>query len=212
MAKVRILCFHGYRQNVKLFREKTGGFRKLLKKTVDFVFVEAPHIIPEPNNVDLDEELKERGWFFSRPQKSYNAMDATDICTGYEESLKMVDEVFKRDGPFDGVLGFSQGAAMVSLLVDKLTDPSSSIKFSFAVFISGFKSLLDAHAHMYSSQKACPSFHIYGDDDAVIPVERSIELASMFSKNCVYRHKGGHYVPSSSELRQKLLEFLATFT
>ena len=211
MAKMRCLCLHGYRQNEKLFREKTGAFRKILKKSVDFVFLQAPHVIPGPENAAREDSLQERGWWFSRPEKSYNAMDSTDICMGYEESLQLVEDTFRCEGPFDGVLGFSQGASFVSLLVNKLTDPSSSIKFKFAIFISGFKSLLTAHIGVYTSQFVCPSFHIYGDDDGVIPVDSSIELASMFVDSCAHRHKGGHYVPSLSELKQQLLDFIGTF-
>lgn len=42
-SKVRILCFHGYRQNDSFFREKIGSTRKLFKKYADFEFVCAPH-------------------------------------------------------------------------------------------------------------------------------------------------------------------------
>jgi len=46
MTLLRILCLHGYRQNGSMFREKTGSFRKLLKKQVgEFVFLDAPHLI-----------------------------------------------------------------------------------------------------------------------------------------------------------------------
>lgn len=51
MTGLRILCLHGYRQNGTMFREKTGSFRKLVKKQVaDFVFIDAPHLIPVEEN------------------------------------------------------------------------------------------------------------------------------------------------------------------
>lgn len=42
MSPLRVLCIHGYRQNGSTFREKTGAFRKLLKKQVELIFVDAP--------------------------------------------------------------------------------------------------------------------------------------------------------------------------
>ena len=39
----QVLCFHGYRQTKDTFREKTGAFRKHLKKNVEFHFMSAPH-------------------------------------------------------------------------------------------------------------------------------------------------------------------------
>jgi hypothetical protein len=51
MTGLRILCLHGYRQNGNIFREKTGSLRKLLKKHVaDFVYIDAPHLIPVQEN------------------------------------------------------------------------------------------------------------------------------------------------------------------
>lgn len=50
MSKVgvplRILCIHGYRQSSASFREKTGALRKLLKKQVELVYIDAPHTVP----------------------------------------------------------------------------------------------------------------------------------------------------------------------
>ena len=40
----------------------------------------------------------------------------SDVCAGFEQSLATLREAAERDGPFDGVLGFSQGAALVGLL------------------------------------------------------------------------------------------------
>ena len=54
------------------------------------------------------EAERERGWWFSKPERRYNnALDKTDTCIGYSESLEMVKERFALDGPFDGILGFS---------------------------------------------------------------------------------------------------------
>lgn len=67
MTQLRILCLHGYRQNGNMFREKTGSFRKLLKKHVaEFVFIDAPHLIPiqdeqEEANVAASNRSNERG-------------------------------------------------------------------------------------------------------------------------------------------------------
>lgn len=37
---------------------------------------------------------------------------------GFEESIKVVEKAFEEHGPFDGLLGFSQGACFVALLCD----------------------------------------------------------------------------------------------
>ncbi len=210
-SKLKVLCIHGYRQNEKIFRERSGGLRKLLKKYIEFVFLTAPHEIPEEPNLARAEEERERGWWFSRPGNSYNAMDKTDICTGYQESLQAVKEKFLSEGPFDGVLGFSQGAAFVSLLCILKHNPATGIDFKFAIMIAGFKSLVGPHTGLYGDPIHCPSFHTIGATDGVIPTQSSEELLATFAGGVPYRHDGGHYIPSSPTLRTALLEFLEPF-
>ena len=211
MGKLRVLCIQGYRQNEKVFRERSGGFRKLFKKHVDFVFVSAPHVIPEAVNLARPEEEQERGWWFSRPNQSYNAMDKTDICTGYQDSLQAVRDKFASEGPFDGVLGFSQGAAFVSLLCALRADPSVGLDFKFAIILAGFRSMVSSHPDMYRDPIDCPSFHVIGSTDGVIPTESSEELLGDFVGGVAYRHDGGHYIPASPQLKSALLEFLTPF-
>lgn len=43
--KLKILAFHGYRQNGALFRGKIGSFRKTVSKYAQLFFVSAPHKI-----------------------------------------------------------------------------------------------------------------------------------------------------------------------
>ena len=211
MGKLRVLCLHGYRQNEKTFRGKSGALRKLIKKHIEFVFITAPHVIPEEANLARVESEQERGWWFSRPNKGYNAMDVTDTCLGFEESLKLVEEIFESQGPFDGVLGFSQGAAFVSLLCVLKNDPKNKIEFKFAILIAGFQSLVSHHEHMYSGPIDCPSFHTIGSTDGVIPTRSSEELLNKFTNGTAYRHDGGHYVPASPQLRTEITEFLTPF-
>lgn len=211
MGKLKVLCLHGYRQNGKIFRERTGGFRKLFKKHIEFTFVTAPHDIPEDVNLARPEEEREKGWWFSRPGRSYHAGDATDICTGYEESLHAIKETIAAEGPFDGILGFSQGAAFASLLCVLRSDPAAGIAFKFAILIAGFKSLVSLHATVYSNPIDCPSFHTIGATDGVIPTQSSEDLLMVFINGTAYRHDGGHYIPSSALLRTAILEFLAPF-
>lgn len=214
MSKLKILCLHGYRQNDHVFREKTGALRKLIKGKADFVFVSAPHVIPEAENLQRSPEQCERGWWFSRDDRSYNALDETDINTGYDESISFILQVLARDGPFDGMLGFSQGASLLSLLVHlQQTKPKlfECKSFRFAIFISGFKSLITSHQHCYSTPLHLPSFHIMGSGDHVIPPLSSEQLTLQFPSATAYRHTGGHYVPANPELRDQMRTFLSQF-
>ncbi|KAK5978768.1 IRS-type PTB domain-containing protein [Trichostrongylus colubriformis] len=111
--RLRILCLHGYRQNDVLFREKTGSLRKQFKKYADFEFISAP-LVP---NVESEERGDVRGWWFSRENDQFSSRDVCSIATGFEKSVSLVCEYVYANGPFDGILGFSQGASMAHLLL-----------------------------------------------------------------------------------------------
>jgi hypothetical protein len=115
ISKLRLLMLHGYRQNEMAFRERSGGLRKALKNYVsEFVFCEAPHLISNNNQEETtkeEEEKKEsneRGWWFSS-DSAYNALELTENDKGLNESLEYINQIFETKGPFDGILGFSQG-------------------------------------------------------------------------------------------------------
>lgn len=110
ISKLRLLMLHGYRQNETAFRERSGGLRKALKNYVsEFVFCEAPHLIPNNNTKEEEKkESNERGWWFSS-DAAYNALELTENDKGLNESLEYINQIFETKGPFDGILGFSQG-------------------------------------------------------------------------------------------------------
>lgn len=116
--KLRVLCLPGYQQSPEAFRKKTGALRSHVKKLVDFEWVAAPLKVPpysrttNPEGHDIDVIEKVSSWydfnqFYAGKSSSYYGID---------ESLRYIDHLFATKGPFDGVLGFSQGAAMTVLL------------------------------------------------------------------------------------------------
>ena len=64
--KLKILCIHGYRQNEKMFREKTGAFRKVISKHAELVFITAPHEVKPINAEESNEVGKMRIATFNR--------------------------------------------------------------------------------------------------------------------------------------------------
>jgi hypothetical protein len=46
----------------------------------------------------------------------FDSKKPSDICLGFENSLALIEKTFEELGPFDGLLGFSQGAAFVGIL------------------------------------------------------------------------------------------------
>nr|XP_057943251.1 esterase OVCA2 [Doryrhamphus excisus]XP_057943252.1 esterase OVCA2 [Doryrhamphus excisus] len=217
MAPLRVLCVHGYRQSGASFRDKTGALRKLLKKQVELVYVDAPHCVVQAHEnddgSDAGGDQDSRGWWFSDPQaRTFNAQQQCEESSGLEESVAAVREAVKLQGPFDGILGFSQGAAFVAMLCalqEQHAEPD--FHFRFAVLVAAFRSTCTQHHKFYSSPVMMPSLHVFGLEDRVIPDRMSRELLPCFQDPHILTHPGGHFVPAGSAHRQTYQNFLEAF-
>lgn len=119
--KIKVLCLHGYRQNGDVFKSKLGSFRKNVQKYAEFVFVTAPHVAPPINDTDAsstsaDDQPEQRSWWFNKDDGTFKGTNRSGPAFGFEESVRLVERVWSEQGPFQGLLGFSQGASFVGLL------------------------------------------------------------------------------------------------
>ncbi|KAK7925745.1 hypothetical protein WMY93_008055 [Mugilogobius chulae] len=228
MAPLRILCIHGYRQNGGSFREKTGALRKLLKKSVELVFVDAPLSVvqvPQTSEGSCDVspekvassgpqgEADPRGWWFSDvASRSFSAQQRCEVSLGLDQSVSTVREAVKTLGPFDGILGFSQGAAFVAMLCSlQEQNLEPDFHFRFAVLVAGFRSACTEHELFYKSSLQIPSLHVFGQEDKVIPDHMSKDLLPVFKDPQILTHPGGHFIPATSAHRQTYQDFFKRF-
>lgn len=230
---LKLLMLHGYRQNEKSFRERTGGLRKSLRNHAEFVFCSAPHEVPPIlAATSPDDEVSgdvgaaggddQCGWWFSSSDRSYHALDTTDCDCGFQESLAHINEVFRTQGPFDGVFAFSQGASLAAMLcklasnsdgadnsLEEIRKKYDSIKFKFAILVAGFKSGQTQHRVFFDQniKSSIPTLHVIGEIDKVIPCDMSTSLLDYFDKPSVFKHTGGHCVPVNAEAKNTYIEF-----
>jgi len=212
--KLRILCLHGYMQTGDMFREKTGAFRKVLKKQADFVCITAPHVAVgrgEENDINSAAGVGElRGWYFTRAGQHFYSRDGPDHSIDFQQAVDFISRTCELEGPFDGILGFSQGACMVSLICAMQQSGEFQHKFRFAILISGFLSCCKDHLRHYEQPITLPTLHCFGENDAVIPCEMSIALAEKFSNKTISKHSGGHFV-NASVAKVDFIPFLEQF-
>jgi hypothetical protein len=127
--KIRILALHGYGQTPAMFREKSGALRGQLKKKVEFVYLQAPHNVVKASSSSGD-AIEQLGysWFdfdsdglTGGKDHSLSEMKEEDAASSLcgpqlRSALFALQECFTKEGPFDGVIGFSQGACLAILL------------------------------------------------------------------------------------------------
>lgn len=186
--RLRILALHGLRQSGEVFRARARKLRRALADIAEVTFVTAPHSVAAG-------EGRGRAWWTPSPDgRAYE---------GLEVSLAFVDAAARAQGPFDGVLGFSQGGALAALLV--AMQPREATAFRFAVCISAFDArAAGCEALMRPGSIAVPSLHVLADRDAMVPNARSRALFEAFDPSTarLTTHPGSHFAPGSWPLAE----------
>ncbi|OCK77071.1 hypothetical protein K432DRAFT_359288 [Lepidopterella palustris CBS 459.81] len=128
---MRILCLHGRGSNNDIFKMQTAGFRSRLD---DFEFEFVQGTIPHA----------QEGWAIHTSDfadsdffEYFDLLDPHNVLETEQQLLQLVEE----DGPFDGVLGYSQGAvlaaqALIRFAADNPHATAEEYPFRFAIFFN----------------------------------------------------------------------------
>ena len=150
---------------------------------------------------------------------------------GVEQGLEVVAKVLKEQGPIDGVMGFSQGAALTAMVVSLLEEgredafvkvsegmafPSSFADLQhppmkFGVCFSGLLNKHEKYAAFYEPKIATPVLHVLGSMDTIVEESESLTLAERCvdgGTGNIIRHAGTHTVPTSERDIAAVIQFI----
>jgi predicted esterase len=211
--KLRILCLHGYHGSPDALRSQMTGLFEGLDSLAEFVYVSAP-----------SRETGDFGWWHAVPIDSPagsvmpgdpGVPPGERRYEGWPRTRAFIESVFAKQGPFDGVFGFSQGAALTGLLVglrapDGKPTADRPLVFGFAMMVGGFMTADPGLLGLYASKEsyALPSLHIIGRSDFIVPGEISKALAANFKDPLILEHDGGHVIAATPEIRKRVGAFL----
>ncbi|EON66289.1 hypothetical protein W97_05682 [Coniosporium apollinis CBS 100218] len=215
---LRILMLHGFTQSGPLFHAKTRALEKNLVKAFPTHYVTlsyptapirlSPADIPNfgtASNGDAEsgadrEEPDAWGWWVRKGEKEPFTYE------GMEAGFARIAEVLGSEGPFDGVVGFSQGGACAGMLASLLEPgrreafeaarsrggmefPASLVRdtgdgdqtvhppLKFAVSYSGFgASNNPLYQAFYEPKIRTAMLHFLGTLDTVVEESRSLRL------------------------------------
>jgi pimeloyl-ACP methyl ester carboxylesterase len=218
MEKLRVLCLHGYHGSAQLMRRQLAALADDVDDLAEFAYLDAPSLA-----------AGDFGWWHAKAAESTDAgaVRGAKHYKGWQRTIDAIVASFALQGPFDGVFGFSQGAALASLLGglrsndgpagSEPADPlggvlghGTSLTFDFAVMVGGFV-VADADlARLYGEKTNddLPSAHVIGRSDSVVPKAVSLALASKFKNPLILEHEGGHVIPNAPHIRQRFRSFL----
>ncbi|GMM54019.1 putative serine hydrolase [Maudiozyma humilis] len=228
-AAPKLLFLHGFLQNAKVFSEKSSGIRKLLKKAnIQCDYIDAPVMLEKKDlpfvmddekwQATLDADVN-RAWFYH--SEISHELDLS-------EAIAYVVKHIKENGPYDGIVGFSQGAALSTILTNKITTllPEHP-EFKMSLIISGY-SFTEADPEHEGELRITEKFQdaftpqpdsktqlmfIYGEADQAVPCVRTKYLIDLY-KNAgvpedrisVFTHPGGHMVPNKKDIIRPVVE------
>ena len=210
-SRPRILCLHGYHGNADILRSQMGSWVADLEPLVDLVFVDAPSLV-----------RGDFGWWHAVDAERDPSRDDPGVdgrhrrYQGWARTREALVALFDSQGLFDGVLGFSQGAALAGLLVglrapDGRPTVDRPLCFDFAIVVSGFPASDPELARLYERRDsfALPSLHVFGRADGVVPNRDSRALAARFTSPVLVEHDGGHVVAGDPAVRARVRAFVA---
>ncbi|KAI8029892.1 Esterase CG5412 [Camellia lanceoleosa] len=226
--KPRILCLHGFRTSGEILKKQMGRWPEMVLGRLDLVFLDGP--CPKKKGPMLKASsilLTTNGSSSARsslPPFSTNS-DFQEYYN-FEECLAYIEDYMIKHGPFDGLLGFSQGVIISTALPGMQLDGVALTKvpkIKFLIIMSGAKlggsklisggrfegskfGLPKIATSAFSSTVKCPSLHII--DEADFLKETGIELLESFEEPVVIDHPKGHTI---ARLDEKGLKTMLNF-
>ena len=186
---LKILALHGGGNTAAEMESMLTGIRAAMGAGHTFVYGSAPY----SGNV----------WIRDAPGGK-NA--GTTDPNWAQATFTYLDNLVATQGPFDAIMGYSQGGAMVPIYLSQ-----RSANFTFAVTFcayletvhSGLMGLVDAAAPM-----SIPIAFYYGTSDSIITNDMTLAAAAKFSDTTMICDGGGHAPPTDGEAVTAVVDFI----
>ena len=202
--KPRLLCLHGAKSNNTITELQVMGIN--LDSHFDLVYLHAPFVTECYPGLENFADPPFYTWGRSHSSGAEREADRA-------RSLKYICDFVDKHGPFEGVYGFSLGAAVITEFSHVKTWRDElklrSCPWKFAILACGGAS------RFVSLDKAVPieipSFHIFGARDRLL--EDSRKIADHWVGRITATHSSGHEIDMMMhrreiEMMKKLEDFL----
>ncbi|KOM38654.1 hypothetical protein LR48_Vigan03g203600 [Vigna angularis] len=176
--KLKILCLHGFRTSGSFLKKQISKWDPSLFTQFHMEFLDGKY--PAGGKSDIEGIFPPPYYEWFQFEKDFT------VYFNLEECITYLCEYITANGPFDGFLGFSQGATLCALLLGYQAQARSKFRDP---------SICDV---AYKDPIKAKSVHFIGDKDWLkLPSE---DLASAFDKPLILRHPQGHTVPRLDEV------------
>lgn len=224
-SKLRVLCLHGFRTNAQVMKDQTRELRALLGENAEFVFLDGTFEAVEssdplieqryeahkpffewwrlPSHTNGDDDIADTDDYSAQRTQRYSDPENTNwylFFDGVYETIEAIDAKIQALGPFDVVMGFSQGAILLTVLTMWYLKHHLTMRWQLSVCVGGVgvhgqnvRSLFETPEGL-EILSPLPSIHVIGREDPLY--EEGFKLAARYEDQLVVQHDSGHRFPS----------------
>ncbi|TPX56168.1 hypothetical protein PhCBS80983_g04735 [Powellomyces hirtus] len=194
--KLRIMCLHGSETSGTILSLQLQALRQNLRKEVEFYFLNGPR----------KQYTSYVSKYFDGPYYRWLPSSSSDV--GQNSTMTAVNHLLNEmdafDEPFDGILGFSEGASIVEM-ADRLSATGRiPRKWNFSVLISACAIKASSPSTpswikrpFEGGYLRFPSVHVISSQDYLF--RRSMEVERRYEPESrqVVTHDSGHQIPQT---------------
>ncbi|KAL3670312.1 hypothetical protein V7S43_004623 [Phytophthora oleae] len=207
---LRVLCLHGWRTSGSILQRQTSALRQAFGPKAELVYVDAPWNASGPAPELVRSFYGKNGPFYQwwDALKRGNEGEAYRY-EGFEHSLDYLTGQVQALGTVDAILGFSQGAAVATLLTAHYQSTYGHVPWKVCILVGGFyprnpgtQELLDAAKTSTDGAIDIPSVHVIGRADPLAPKSEKLFRSFTGTRRLKFEHDEGHKFPSPLKYKQ----------
>jgi len=202
VRSLKVLALHGKGNNGPSFAKRLAPLVEEMGPSCDWTFATAPHAAGNEGGFAW--------WTLPPGTRSFEAAE----FGGIGESLDLLEGLWATEGPFDAVLGHSQGAMLTGILVGLASLDETAVFRPECAVLTGaawpnpYTEML--HGLSQTEKVDIPTLHCWGLADTMNPPELAEKLKGCFGSEAQSLvHDGGHVVPLEASSKARIASFLA---
>ena len=204
-SRRRVLCLHGWRTSKRVMEMQLAFIRDGFGRSWLFDCVDAPHAARGPPTAEISEAFGGDGPYFEWYDE--------DSADGWEESATYVADLVRRTR-YDAILGFSQGADLLTLVTalkqaggDRWGPTLADCDWRCNILVCSYgePSHPELRALLASAKLKLPSVHVVDTQDRIAPSSRRLSEYYEPGSRAIVENTEGHVLPRHASAVSRIL-------